>query len=107
MRKCFRQGDVLLVECGDVPADAKPLKRQRGKLILARGEVTGHHHAVLERDAELVESESAKAVFLKIMGSGPALLTHQEHAPIEVPPGTYRVVQQREYTPTAPVGVAD
>ena len=107
MKRIYRQGDVLLVECEDVPADAKRMKRVGGKLILAEGEVTGHHHAVLEREAELVESASARAVFLKIMGSRTAALTHQEHATIEVPPGTYRVVRQREYTPAENVRVAD
>jgi len=107
LKRIYRQGDVLLVECDEVPLDAKRIKRESGKLILARGEQTGHHHAVLEREAELVESASAQAVFLKIMGSAPAALTHQEHATIAVPPGTYRVVRQREYTPLENVRVAD
>jgi len=108
MKRMFRQGDVLLVECGEVPSDAKKLKREGGKLILARGEVTGHHHAVMEREAELVESASAKAVFLKIMGSAPATLTHQEHGAITIPPGTYRVIRQREqYSPAEIRQVAD
>ena len=100
----YRQGDVLLVPVDEVPA-GKSVEREGGKLILARGEATGHHHAVLDRNAELMES--AEAVYLKIM-EAPAHLTHQEHATIEVPPGTYRVVRQREYQPKElPRRVAD
>ena len=91
----YRQGDVLLVPVDEVPA-GKSVKREGSKLILARGEATGHHHAVMERNAELIES--AEAVYLKIM-EAPAHLTHQEHATITVAPGTYRVVRQREYQP--------
>jgi hypothetical protein len=36
-----------------------------------------------------------------------ALLTHDEHAPIPLPAGAYRVVRQREYTPEQVRDVAD
>jgi len=34
-----------------------------------------------------------------------ATLVHQEHDPIALPPGTYRVWRQREHPLQAPVGV--
>ena len=37
----------------------------------------------------------------------PCVLTHQEHAPIALAPGAYRVTRQREYTPEAIRTVAD
>jgi hypothetical protein len=36
-----------------------------------------------------------------------ALLTHEEHAPIPLPAGAYRVVRQREYTSEQVRDVAD
>ena len=53
----FRQGDVLIrsIDGAALPADAKPEPRDgRGRLILAAGEVTGHHHAVADRTATLL-----------------------------------------------------
>jgi hypothetical protein len=41
----IRQGDVILIPVDSIPANAVELDaRQGGKVILAYGEVTGHHH---------------------------------------------------------------
>lgn len=95
MTEVIRQGDVLLVPVDEIPADAEPVRRSKGRLILAEGEVTGHHHAIAEPDVELLETK-AKEVFLSVMAA-PALLVHEEHSTLTVPPGTYRVIRQREY----------
>lgn len=39
----YRQGDVLIERIAKLPAAAKPQK-SKGKVILALGEATGHHH---------------------------------------------------------------
>src|SRR5260370_27012024 len=90
-----RQGDVLLVAVPEV-REGKRLKAERGRLILARGEVTGHHHSVAVQDAELIDA-AAEGIFLRIMAPTP--LEHQEHGAITLPPGDYRVSRQREYQP--------
>lgn len=103
----LRQGDVLLVPVDQIPADAKP-RKGKDRLILARGEVTGHHHSlVAERGGEIdVLETKAGEVFARIMAA-PAREVHQEHAAIEVPPGNYQVVIQREYHPQEIRRVAD
>jgi hypothetical protein len=97
----FRQGDVLLVPAStrELPANLQPLPRDaRGRLVLALGEATGHAHAVSARDAELLaDPAEVDRRFLRIANE--AMLTHEEHAPIPLPPGLYRVVQQREFVP--------
>ena len=98
----FRQGDVLLLRVGAMP-DGERLEPEDGRLILARGEATGHHHSVAAADAALVED--ARGVYLRIMAPTP--LEHQEHTAIWLQPGTYRVVRQREYTPGAVLQVRD
>jgi hypothetical protein len=95
----FRQGDVLLVPIPDsrlpeavvpVPCDA------RGALVLALGEATGHAHAVRAGDADLLaDTAELDRRFLRIVSD--AVLTHEEHDPIPLPPGLYQVVRQREY----------
>lgn len=108
----YRQGDILLVRCDDRAAqnvidgtsNGVVREPENGLLILARGEVTGHHHSVAVADAEVVQD--AEAVYLRIMA--PTTLDHQEHASIALEPGTYRVVRQREYQPgELPRQVAD
>jgi len=92
----FRQGDVLLVPVAAMPT-GRPVEAENGRLVLARGEATGHHHSVAVSDAELIDS--AEGVFLRIMAATP--LEHQEHGAITLEPGVYRVVRQREYAPGA------
>lgn len=89
----WRHGDVFIAACDSIPAEAKPLPH----LILAEGEITGHAHRILERDAaELFRG--ADQLYLRVRGNG-ATLTHEEHRAISIPQGTYRVWIQREYTP--------
>lgn len=94
MSKQFRQGDVYLEEIEALPPDASPVS---GPIILAHGEATGHAHTIKSRSANLFETPDRDR-FLKVIDR-PATLRHQEHEAITVPPGMYRVRQQREYSP--------
>jgi hypothetical protein len=95
----FRQGDVLLVPIPDgaLPEAVVPVARDaRGSLVLALGEATGHAHAVRARDADLLaDAADIDRRFLRIVTD--AMLAHEEHDPIPLPPGLYQVVRQREY----------
>ena len=108
MRDHYRQGDILLIPITDIPRNAKAVRRENGKLILAHGEVTGHHHAFGTdvTNVELVTKEGAQQLYLMVHGL-PAPLTHQEHATIDVAPGVYEVRRQREYSPEAIRNVQD
>lgn len=55
----YRQGDVLLVPIEDLPANLRPVPLEDGRTILARGEITGHAHAVVG-DVELLQSDVAE-----------------------------------------------
>ena len=90
-----RQGDVLVLGVAEIPEEAKPIARDRGRVILACGEVTGHAHAIAARDATLLELDGER--YLRV--TAPVTLDHEEHATIELPPGAFRVVIQREYVP--------
>jgi len=88
----YRHGDVLLADIPDVPAGA----RVRDGLVLAYGEATGHSHRVEPREAaQLYELENI--LYLRVAKD--ATLLHEEHGPIALKPGSYRVWRQREYTP--------
>ena len=91
-----RQGDVLLLPVeADLPHGARALPRVRGRVVLAEGEVTGHAHAIRGAGATLLAAGDDRWLRVTV----PVTLDHEEHAPIEVGPGTYRVVIQREYVP--------
>ena len=90
-----RQGDVLLHPVAGVPETARPLPRTAGRVVLAEGEVTGHFHAIRSIGATLLADGEDR--YLRV--ADPVVLDHEEHAAIEIVPGSYRVVIQREYVP--------
>lgn len=101
----YRQGDVLLVRFRPRRWGALTrVERAEGRIVLAEGEVTGHAHVIDSPLAELYQ-DALENRYLKL--GGPAELRHEEHAPVALGPGVYRVLRQREYAPGAPRRVAD
>jgi hypothetical protein len=91
----FRQGDVFLIRVGSVPMGAAKEKSKDPDIILAHGEATGHAHRI---SAEAVTSYRWQGDRL-IEVTRESDLLHEEHEAIKLPPGVYKVVIQREYTP--------
>ena len=98
----YRQGDVLIEEMAQIP---EGLKRVEGRIILAHGEATGHHHSLDIDAADWWKSGNGQEQFIDVAVS--AEVTHQEHSPIKLTPGKFRVTRQREYSPEAVRNVAD
>jgi hypothetical protein len=89
-KKLWRHGDVLIEEVAELPADAIV----RLGPVLAHGEVTGHSHRVEMPDhAEVWWVRDT--MYLRVLA--PTRIVHEEHRPIPLEPGVYRVWQQREY----------
>lgn len=101
----YRQGDVFIERISALPDAVVAKPRDRGRVVLAYGEVTGHAHAIDASLAELFEARDG-VLYLRVTG-GDAALKHEEHATIDVAPGVYRVVHQREYSPSENRRVAD
>lgn len=95
-----RQGDVLIVR-RQMPKGCEPIARENGRVVLAHGEVTGHAHAISSERAALFRDPKLAAIFMHVTGDGPVLLEHEEHTTIEIPPGDYEIIRQREYSPEA------
>lgn len=106
----IRQGDVLLIAIDAIPAGAKDVTPE-DRIVLAHGEVTGHAHALYEPLTKTKPAGKARAWdagaerFLQVVTETP--VRHEEHGHIPVPPGNYKIVQQREYSPEAIRNVAD
>lgn len=101
--KHYRQGDVLLIVIAKQTI-VKPRQPENGRLILARGEATGHHHSVDAGMAMLGETATGLTV-LEVHEATPFI--HQEHGPIPLREGSHEVRRQREYSPEAIRNVAD
>lgn len=87
----FQQGDCLLYRIEGIPSGAR---KDAGR-VLAHGELTGHAHRLTEAsDGLLVEIDGQLYVSV---GPGGATITHEEHKPVELPQGDYRVGRVREY----------
>lgn len=90
----WRHGDVLIAPIAAIPHEARRSKQT----ILAYGEITGHSHRIEDPEqAEVWECQGER--FLKLLAL--TRVIHEEHQPIALEPGIYRVWQQREYTPEA------
>jgi hypothetical protein len=89
----WRHGDVLIQRCRSVPSSARKLPH----VVLAKGEITGHAHRIAERDAASLWQQDDE-LYLQVTASK-ATVVHEEHGPIELNAGSYRVWIQREYTP--------
>lgn len=110
----LRQGDVFLVT---LPKNHKiktstRVDAEKGRTILAHGELTGHAHALPEFGAELFEidlkafegafgdeaANQAKAANTRLLRIHKTMdLTHEEHAPIRLEPGNYLVSIQLQF----------
>ena len=118
MKQKYQQCDVLLVAVtkrveSDIKTECKIEKGgdKEGKVILALGEATGHHHrfelnkldpavtvsTLHERYGRYRRSGYRDDPSYYLVEGGPATLYHEEHNPLEIPPGLYRRTIIREF----------
>lgn len=105
MREIYAQGDLLIERVADVvPSGAALSAGTDGALVLAEGETSGHRHAIHEpvtffRDDGLARDIPGGLYVGHVKVDSTARLVHEEHAPVTLPKGTYRVRRQRELDP--------
>lgn len=102
----LRQGDILIVPVTDLPEKRNEIPRENGRVVLAHGEVTGHTHSIVEPNAKLYEIPGDTVGRVLWLPNG-GIVEHEEHGPIELPPGNYQIIRQREYTPLGERKVLD
>jgi hypothetical protein len=108
----MRQGDVFIEQVKKRNPQGTAIV-DRGRVILAYGEVTGHAHEVIAAEKEgplalppaqlFEEPDGTRYLFVERACS----LIHQEHGAIALAPGVYKVTRQREYQPEGIQSVAD
>ncbi|MGE3781065.1 MAG: hypothetical protein AB7F89_28005, partial [Pirellulaceae bacterium] len=79
--------------CSVIPKGAA----RQAQCVLAEGEITGHSHRVDDpRAAALYEHHGQ--LYLHVTAEE-AVVVHEEHGPIALQRGRYRVWRQREFNP--------
>ncbi len=106
MTEIFAQGDLLLERVADVTPSGTIEENLNGvAMVLAEGETTGHRHAIWDRVTMFRDDMLARDIPAGLyighlqVASAYARVTHEEHAPLTLPRGTYRVRRQRELGP--------
>jgi len=90
----IQHGDVLLQRIGTLPNGAKAFKCKDGRLVVAEGEATGHNHTIVSDKAMLYELKGD--LFLEV-DAREVTITHEEHKPLPIPEGIYRIGRVKEY----------
>jgi len=103
----LRQGDILLVPVEKLPDGLTEVPREKGRIVLAEGEATGHLHAIEANEATFLASdlEEIEGRFLAVEGEAAVELTHPEHDTVTLQPGNYEVRRQREYTEAGGISI--
>ena len=91
----WRQGDIFITLVDNIPNGAQ----LHPHCMLAEGEVTGHSHHIKEAGVARLYAHPT-SLYLEVTAKQ-ATVAHEEHGPITLPRGTYRVWRQREYSPEA------
>jgi hypothetical protein len=94
--KQFQQGDVLLQEINNLPINAKRMPTA-DRVIVARGEKTGHNHMINSDMAKIwtLTRDGVTELYLEVQA--PVTIIHDEHKPLPIPIGIYRVGRVKEY----------
>jgi len=89
MSELYQQGDLLLFR---EPLPEATTLIQKDGCVLQHGEMTGHAHRI-EGDAKLFELDGS----LYVDASGEITIVHEEHRPVHLKPGAYRVARVSEF----------
>lgn len=85
----YRHGDLLIKSC-----KKREVKNKGDYIKLALGEATGHHHT-LEGKNIFFDGIDGAIKYFEI--TEPVNLTHQEHNTLQITPGSYEIIIEREY----------
>lgn len=87
------QGDIVFAPYkGELEGT---LEKHNGRITVGWGEVTGHSHVLtVERPQDMEIVKVSDGFILRLKGEG--TVTHNEHKPIKLKPGNYRIGNERE-----------
>lgn len=90
MKDIKSQGDVTFIPVEEIKKGSRITDG-----IIARGEVTGHFHALADlNQAELYQCEDG--MYLSV-GERGVSITHQEHGKVRLDPGNYKINIDKQF----------
>jgi hypothetical protein len=90
------QGDVPIIRINEAPNVLFKELPSEG-MVVRDGEITGHRHTVVARPESIVSiAKDDNGFYLKVERGG-AVMTHPEHAQVEMGVGIYFIGEQTEY----------
>jgi len=108
----LRQGDILLVSTDSIPPDAIEITPAGSRVFLAASDRSGQSHGVPASAVRLYavypvpfDYLRPKERYLRVLCN--CALEHDEHDPLPLSPGLYRVVMQRRMDHSRWLDVAD
>lgn len=90
----WQQGDVVMQKIDSIPKGDRTEDDLTKAKTLALGEATGHHHTFDDVDNSVEVFKIMNVIYMKLTKE--TKLKHQEHNPINIPPGNYKVGIVRE-----------
>lgn len=94
------QGDLLIIRVDSIPDEAVQVEKDHDNGVIVAHSETGHHH-VLERGM-VYKMPSTGQLWAEVKDRAAELRhyrSYSTHETIELPPGNYILVRQREWTP--------
>lgn len=104
------QGDVYISRINEIPDNAiEIIQNEKDKYIVGHSE-SGHHHTVPKSVGVLYrDPDNQFVLFMRV--TEPAVFTHErsfdQHEALQVLPGDYKLINQREYSPEGWIRAAD
>lgn len=93
--KLKQQGDVLFFRESELPEGLKE-KEIGDKIVFAEGEATGHAHTTTIDNVKIYE-DNVNQLWTELFEQ--KIVTHEEHKPITLNPGIYRIGIVQEVDP--------
>lgn len=97
------QGDFIIMRIDDIPLEVEPVQPENGVYVVAHSE-TGHNHVMVADRVTAYQPKGVKAqdlyeLFFSVKSETKIehLRSFDTHEALNVTPGNYKVVRQREY----------
>lgn len=101
------QGEIRMFRIDEIPADARPVEKERGHWVIGHSE-SGHDHVLVAERVKVYEAPTAPQgmrilyALLESVGSLEHLRSHDTHQPHAFAPGDAIMFRtDREYDPYA------
>ena len=90
----IQQGDVTFERVARMPSRGTVINPSARGYVVAEGEATGHAH-VIDEQSVLEMREVDGVLYARI--AAPAQALHEEHKPVDLAPGIWKIGRVQEY----------